>query len=461
MKKKTKKDTAVKNSKNPTEFNVFEEERKKNAKNKKKAEDEIKAKKPARTGKKISKAKVAIAVVILLLVICYLVYFVISFIKNPTNIFVVTNGELAQEETVIGYIVREETAVKGENYKNGMVKIKSEGEKVASGDSIFRYYASGEEDIKNKIATINEEIQQIMQEEEGIFSADIKLIDNQIQSELNELYEVNSIQKIQEYKKNISSYIDKKAKISGELSPSGSYLKQLLAQKEEYEETLSSNSEYITAPVSGVVSYRIDGLEEVLNINNFESLNKATLDELNIKTGQTVASSEEMGKVINNFFCYLIFNSDSEEAKEVQTGDNLQIRLENSNVVKASVQNIIEEDDGSKTITIKITNNVEDLIAYRKISFDIIWWSAEGYRIPNTALREENGINYVLRNRNGYYNKMYVKILKQNDEYAIVQQYETEELKELGFSTTDIYNMKNIALYDEIVLNPTEEQLLQ
>lgn len=29
-----------------------------------------------------------------------------------------------------------------------MVKIKNEGEKVAKGDSIFRYYSSGEEDLK-------------------------------------------------------------------------------------------------------------------------------------------------------------------------------------------------------------------------------------------------------------------------------------------------------------------------
>ena len=61
----------------------------------------------------------------------------------------------------------------------------------------------------------------------------------------------------------------------------------------------------------------------------------------------------------------------------------------------------------------------------------------------------------------GYYNKMLVKILKQNDEYCIVRQYKTEELEELGFTSSQIYSMRNIALYDEIVLNPTDEQMLQ
>ena len=91
----------------------------------------------------------------------------------------------------------------------------------------------------------------------------------------------------------------------------------------------------------------------------------------------------------------------------------------------------------------------------------MIWWSAEGFRIPTNAIKEENGLSYVVRNRNGYYNKMLIKILKENDDYCIVRQYKTEELKELGFTNEEIYNMKNITLYDELVINPTEAQMLQ
>ena len=135
--------------------------------------------------------------------------------------------------------------------------------------------------------------------------------------------------------------------------------------------------------------------------------------------------------------------------------------MQNSDAVKATIENIIDEENGSKTIAIKITNDVEKLISYRKISFDIIWWDAEGFRIPNEAIKEKDGLAYVVRNRNGYYNKMLVKILKQNDEFCIVRQYKTEELLGLGFTNAQIYDMRNIALYDEIVLNPTDEQILQ
>lgn len=408
--------------------------------------------------KKIRKGRVFAVVLILALVFIYAVYLVAKLVQNPTNTFMVTNGKISQEESDIGYIIREETVVKGQNYKNGMVKIKNEGEKVAKGDSVFRYYSSGEEELKNKIAELDVEIQSLMQNEKSSFPSDVKLLEGQIEKELDSIYGVNNAQKIQEYKKNINSYITKKAKIS---SPSNSRLKELLSQREEYENRLTSDSENVNAPESGIVSYRVDGLESVLTTEDFTKFNKSFLQDLKLKTGQTVASNEEVGKIINNYQCYIVFNSNTNEAKNSKVGDTIKIRVQNSDTLKASVENIIDEDDESKTIIVKITNDVEKLIAYRKISFDIIWWDAEGFRIPNEAIKEENGLSYVVRNRNGYYNKMLVKILKQNDEYCIVRQYKTEELEELGFTSSQIYSMRNIALYDEIVLNPTDEQMLQ
>ena len=408
--------------------------------------------------KKIRKGRVFAVVLILALVFIYAVYLVAKLVQNPTNTFMVTNGKISQEESDIGYIIREETVVKGQNYKNGMVKIKNEGEKVAKGDSVFRYYSSGEEELKSKIAELDVEIQSLMQNEKSSFPSDVKLLESQIEKELDSIYGVNNAQKIQEYKKNTNSYITKKAKIS---SPSNSRLKELLSQREEYENRLTSDSENVNAPESGIVSYRVDGLESVLTTEDFTKFNKSFLQDLKLKTGQTVASNEEVGKIINNYQCYIVFNSNTNEAKNSKVGDTIKIRVQNSDTLKASVENIIDEDDESKTITVKITNDVEKLIAYRKISFDIIWWDAEGFRIPNEAIKEENGLSYVVRNRNGYYNKMLVKILKQNDEYCIVRQYKTEELEELGFTSSQIYSIRNIALYDEIVLNPTDEQMLQ
>lgn len=58
----------------------------------------------------------------------------------------------------IGYIVREESVLSGENYKNGLVEIKAEGEKVSKGENVFRYYSNNEESLKEEIAKLDVEI---------------------------------------------------------------------------------------------------------------------------------------------------------------------------------------------------------------------------------------------------------------------------------------------------------------
>ena len=413
--------------------------------------------------KRISKLKVSMTIIVLSMIILYIIYLVIKLVESPTRTFIVKNGKIAQEENLVGYIVREETVVKGKNYKNGMVKIKNEGDKVAKGDSIFRYYSAKEENLKNKIAELNIKIQEVIknQKEKLGFPGDVKLLENQIEKELDLVYGINNLQKINEYKKNIDLNISKKARIVGETSPAGSYLKQLLEEKEEYENKLNADSEYINAPASGIVSYRVDGLEAVLRMDNFSQLNKNFLESLNLKTGQIVPGSEEVGKIINNYQCNIIFNSNSQEALSAKVGDNIKIRLQNSDIIKAKIQNIIDEEDGSKTISINIFKDIEKINSYRKISFDIIWWDAEGFIIPNEAIKMQDDLAYVVRNRNGYYNKMLVKILNKNDKYCIVKKYKDEELKNMGFSNKEIYNMKTIALYDEIVVKPTDEQMLQ
>ena len=115
---------------------------------------------------------------------------------------------------------------------------------------------------------------------------------------------------------------------------------------------------------------------------------------------------------------------------------------------------VSQENEEETLIVLEINKQISELANYRKISFDLIWWNESGLKVPNQAIVEENGINYVVRNRAGYLDKIAVKVTKKNDKYSIVTNYSTNELKELGFSSTDINSMKSISIYDELILNP-------
>lgn len=406
--------------------------------------------------RKINRKKQIAFIAILIVILCYTIYMVYRLIIKPTDIFIVENGKISSEESVQGYIIRDEIVLKGENYKNGLVQIKSEGEKVAKGEAIFRYYTAGEEQLKNKIKELDVKIQEAWEKEDNIFSSDIKLIEGQIETKLYELYHTNDIQKIKEYKKDLNTYITKKAKIAGEKSPAGSYLKKLIEERSEYENQLNSGSEYLTSTRSGVVSYRVDGLEEVLTPSNFGSLSKKVLEELNLKTGQIVSTSEECGKIIDNFSCYIasILKNENLEEKNAKVGDKLTLRLSNSKEVKAEIIYISKESEKEDLVIFKLEQYVEELINYRKISFDIIWWNESGLKVPNEAIKTESeDLYYVIKKSVGYTDKIYIKVLKKGEKYSIIKNYESgKELLEKGISKEIVENRKKITLYDEIQL---------
>ena len=392
--------------------------------------------------------------IVIIAVVAYILYAIYLLIKEPTNIFTIEEGTLYQEETDIGYVIRKEIVVRGNNYKNGMEQIKAEGEKAAKDENIFRYYSTNEENLKEKIAELDTKIQTIMTEDISIFSADMKLLEDQIDEKLEKINEITDVTTLTEYKKDIDNLITKKAKIAGDLSPRGSYLNQLIEERKEYESQLNSGAEYVKAPISGIVSYKVDGLEEILTPDNFGNINKEELEKLNLKTGEIVATSEEAGKVIDNFNCYIATISSSEEAKQAEVNDKVKIRLSNNSEISAEIINIAQENENEVLLILQVKEQIEELINYRKISFDLIWWDETGLKIPNQAIVEIDGLKYVVRNRAGYLNKILVNVTKQGEEYSIVQPYSTEELKELGFSNEEINSYRKISLYDEIILNP-------
>lgn len=122
--------------------------------------------------------KVTIAYILGLLILIYFVYAIIQLIKQPTDVFVIENGSLSEEESAIGYVIRDEMVVQGNNYKNGMIQIKTEGERVAKGESIFRYYSNNEETLIKKIQELDIKIQEAMESETQLFSSDMKLLES-------------------------------------------------------------------------------------------------------------------------------------------------------------------------------------------------------------------------------------------------------------------------------------------
>ena len=184
--------------------------------------------------KKLVKKKIIIYIMLGIISI-YIISAIFLIIKTPTDTVTVDNGMLTYEESTTGYIIREEQVIQGKKYKNGMYHIVSEGERVAKNQAVFRYYGDNEEKLQKQIEEVNLKIQTALEKEKTNFPLDIKNLDSNIEEKLKDLKDVTDIQKLYEIKKDINDLVAKKAKISGEASAKGSYIKKLMTQKEKYE----------------------------------------------------------------------------------------------------------------------------------------------------------------------------------------------------------------------------------
>ena len=376
--------------------------------------------------KEVHKEK--INVIKIIITIIFMVLFIVlvtnstNILKNSTDTVIVVDGSLSFEEPTEGYVIRDEVVVQGENYKNGMVQIVSDGERAAKNEDVFRYYSNGEKDILEQIAELDEEINELIENEDinQNTQSDFVSLGKSIEETIDSMYNLNYLQEIKEHKNEIDAYISKKAQMTEILSPENSYVKTLIDQRNNLKAELEKGSEVIKAPVSGLASYRVDGLEEVLKVGNFDYLSTELLEGFNLKVGASVPLSSEKGKIVNNFESYIAVSMNTERSTTAKVGDTVTLRLSNSDEIQSEIV-YIKDESNSRILVFKVDKDIAELLEYRKISLDIIWWKYTGLKVSNNALIEENDKIYVERDRAGYIDKILVKVLRQNDTYSIVE----------------------------------------
>ena len=407
---------------------------------------------------KINKKKIIIAI-IAVIGIMYILYVATLLHEDENATIFVEQGTIHKEETVVGCVIRNEIVIKGEEYQNGIIQISGEGERVAKDEPIFQYYNDETKELNEKIKELDFKIQEELKIENINLPSNIKLIEKQIEEKLEKLRNLNNIQEINEYKKVINDLLEKKIEALGEITTTSEKLKKLIKERNSLKKQIKGMTQYIIAPTSGMVSYRVDGLEGELKPQNLNNINKEFLENIELKTGQMVPTSTEAGKVIDNFKYYIAVLVNSEEAQLAKVGKKVKIRLSTNDEIKAEIVHI-NEDEEAKILIFEIDRLTEKLINYRKISFDIIWSSSSGLKVPNKSIvKDEKDLTYIVKTRSGYLTKLLVKIVSSNENYSIVTTYSSEELTKLGYSDEQISAYKKIKLYDEILLYPKLEKI--
>ena len=391
--------------------------------------------------------------IILAIFVIFVFFFSTSKLNNSVDFYTIENGEISYEEPAEAIIIRDEQLLSEEGYEKGITQIALEGEKVAKNSSVIRSYTADEDEKIKQIEDIDKEINKAIEENSiNVLSSDIINIEAKIESYAEKLNGLNDIQKIEEIHKKIDDLMASKTRITADACPEGSAVKQLIKQKNTLLEELNNGANIVKSPTSGIVSYRIDGLEKTLKTNDFSYLNKEVFDSIEIKMGATIPLNNNNCKIINNFDCYIATFMNTEKANTANVGDEVTLRLTTGNILPAKIVYLGESTKDGRVIVFEIREGIENLIEFRKISMDVIWWDYSGYKVSNSVLISRDGKNYVQKYKTTSSEIILVKVKRQNDTYSIISNYTDEELSEMGLSQEEINKRTKIKLYDRLLV---------
>lgn len=377
-----------------------------------------------------------------ILILIAAVIIMLSISKN-TNQYLVQMGTVEYTEITTGYILKKEKTIEKDQSKV-LVPIIAEGSRVSKNDIIATYKGNEYKNYEETLATMDKEILERMKDLPVVYSSEVDTIEDTIYYLIKQSIGETSYNKMQEYKQKINSNINKRANIIGELSPDGAEIKRLIEQRNQYEADAKKSNDNILATMPGIVSYTVDGLEEVLNFENLE-YNKI-VSEINSK--HNVDNTKI--KIVGNYEAYIVFKASLDNIQYIKKGNKYRLRLieENNYELLATLEKTNKVDDGIE-VYFRVTNGIENLIDLREIELEVVWDYEHGLVVPVNALQEYENIqaSYITAIKKSEYKNIPVIIQVKNKSFAVVKNYEEEQLEELGI--TSEYELE---LYDRMIV---------
>jgi hypothetical protein len=205
-------------------------------------------------------------------------------------------------------------------------------------------------------------------------------------------------------------------------------LRQYLNREQEIKDAINEWCSVVTAETAGTVSFYFDGCESIMAKENIGSFTKKALEE--ISAGKTVSISEKdqaykpLYRVVSEDNWYVVLLSEN-RIPEMLQGNVFSMVFDDylDKQYTGSVYNIQElENNEGYVYTIKINENIGPMLGDRRVSARLAT-TIQGWRIPRSCLKPEDGVNYV-ENESGEY--VPVAVVGSEGDSVLVQTYKDQ-----------------------------------
>ena len=388
-------------------------------------------------------------IIVLTIILIFIIFYISKKEFSKKTIYTVINGNIESSEETNIYLLKKETIVDYDKNQS-VTAIIDQGKRASRYEAVATYKNDSYDDYQKQIEDIDKQIQTLVKDLPLTYSADISNIDDKILKYSNEVQGTTSYLKIQEYKTKLDELAYKKITILANSSPDSSAIRDLVAKRENLVNLSKTSDHNIISPVSGIVTYKIDGLEGVISYDEILNYSASELEKF-ISMYDSNTNNEFGIKIIDNFGAYFLVKTPSGKYDEyIKEGKSYNIRvsdLENLVLTATLIKNI--NDSGYNYSLFEIHNEIDSLVDYRKLSCEIVWNTIEGMAVPLNAIYtdEVNNYPYVLMVYGTDYVKVPINIVSKSDSIALVENVDKEVYEKCNLDTTFI-----LELYDELVI---------
>jgi len=421
----------------------------------KNTDDKLKLKQKLNNGKRGNKLRIG-SLLIFLFILVYIPSFLNWVHGRNISSDILRIGLIEQSVNADGIIARDEILLKPSTFDGKYIPEVYEGERVPAFSRVATVLNKSSDSLLKDLEAVNLKIVKAQNEKAQtaeFFSADMAKVDKDIDLKVQNMIAVcnsSSFLGLGDLKNDIDKLMQKKAEIAGEGS-GDSHLAALKQQKTSIQGRIDKNTGQVETEYSGLVSYIIDGYENVLTPKSIKGL---TIKYINAVKNSSMPnepmfdmahSNKPLAKIIRGsdiFIAAVINQSDSGKYK---IGSQIGVRINDLGFeTKAVVSDVTKKEDNKCIISIKLNKGMNELISLRKVNVDIINSSSEGLKVPLKCLRDFDQAGksaWITLIKANCATKRKADIVSKDSEFAIICTPDTE-LKE------------TVNLYDTYILNP-------
>jgi len=333
----------------------------------------------------------------------------------------------------------------------------SKGERVSFGKKILEIIKNdqADENIAIKIKQLDDRIKEIKQSDinNNFFSKDKEKIESQINEKVADLKTIaksGDFEKLDTVKDDLVANLYKKSLIYGDGSFFGKNLEQLQKEKATLEGIYNNSIDVIYAQTSGVVSYSLDGYEQILSPMNIKDFKLNNIKEImNSLEGMNQDNSKDAItgiKIVDNFEWYTCSLISEDQTKDLKMGKKIKLRFggfENAEV-NGEVYEVSKPEDNVCLVIIKITEHVNNFYKKRIAEMSIIKDYNEGFTVPTKAIVIKDNIKGVYVLKSGMVKFVPVAVMIEEKDRCLVKNLSKEDS-----SFKSGYN--SLKIFDEVI----------